>query len=193
VPGFLERLKPWQRNALMIGVPAVAVLALMRRRSAPAAGAVQGPPIGTPSTDAIGVGQLAEFESGVSQSIFKLGTIIEQLRASMAETAPQPDKPEDPKTPDAARRPAISNWGSSAAETEASRIGRLVDQVTSGTRTLSSVRSSLNYAAGQPSNFGSPGAGVDERVVAGGDRAAIEQRIRQMYTNRQLAIVTDSG
>jgi hypothetical protein len=91
----LAGLSPGQRQALMFGAPVVAVFALVssRQKKAEAAAAAAAPPAATlpanfPSTDAIGTGQLAEFESGVTSALSQLQHQVDaqqgQLSADLA-------------------------------------------------------------------------------------------------------------
>jgi hypothetical protein len=81
----LDNLSDGQRKALLIGVPAVALVAVGVRfgkgSTPPPAAPADDQPSSTPptgylppaSTDAIGVGQLADFESHITQLISNLG------------------------------------------------------------------------------------------------------------------------
>lgn len=94
---FLDRFSPGQRQALMIGAPAVAGFVVVTRllggrKTPPAAG---GP--GTPSTNAIGVGQLTDFESHVTDQVNVLATLFAQMSAK--QTAPPAPKPPPPPPP----------------------------------------------------------------------------------------------
>lgn len=78
--GLLDQFSPGQRQALMYGVPVVAgvVLVSKLRGKAQPAPDVNAQVIGhtTPSTDAIGVGQLSEFESSVTDQLNQLAQIV---------------------------------------------------------------------------------------------------------------------
>lgn len=100
--GVLDSLTPQQQTALKFGVPAVAAFALIstwQKKNQPADGdAAAGTPSGVltggfamPSTDAIGTGQLADFESTITQRINDLGVGFEEVRLSIPTSyAPTP-------------------------------------------------------------------------------------------------------
>ncbi len=103
MPLGLEKLSPTQRQALMFGVPAVALVALgvrMGKRDAPAEEETTPPPTGylAPSTDAIGVGQLADFES-------KLKDYIDHLFTGPPTTTPPPTNRPPTNNPPANNNP----------------------------------------------------------------------------------------
>lgn len=90
-------LSPQQRQLLMFGAPVVAVFALisvLSKRNAPAEAnaTASGPPVGytlpvAPSTDAIGVGQLSQWEDLIGARIEELGAALnEQVAAIPAPT-----------------------------------------------------------------------------------------------------------
>lgn len=92
-------LSPQQRQLLMFGAPVVAVFALVsvlgKRGGAEPAAASSGPPVGytlpvAPSTDAIGVGQLSQWEDLIGQAITELGTNL----SSQIGAIPTPQAPD---------------------------------------------------------------------------------------------------
>lgn len=166
--GLLDRLDPMQRQILIIGAPVVAVFALGAMRkpaAAPAAdAAAAGSSGGTaggggalttgwtmPSTDAIGVGQLSDFESTITGYLndlaVQVGTtsdlvanapaptttvIYQPLPASPPETAPAPPPPPPPPAP-STYCPNIP--GDTMAQIQASGesiLGQLNDPVAGG-------------------------------------------------------------
>lgn len=120
-----------QFTMVKFGVPVVAVFALSsaygKKREAEAAAAK--PPVAgglipaspLPSTDAIGVGQLAEFESGVTSALTQLtetvGYLVDNQQKAPA-PAPAPataptyvaPPPPPPPPPPAPVRSCIPNW-----------------------------------------------------------------------------------
>lgn len=96
-----------QRRLLLIGVPLVAVAALVSvlRRPSPApdtdepsaAAAGVMPPTAAPAMDAIGVGQLASFEDALTGQIDEMYRYIEERTA--ATPADDPDQAETPAAP----------------------------------------------------------------------------------------------
>lgn len=107
---MLDQLTPQQRKLAAIGVPVVAVFALIsviQKRNQPAAAP---PTTGfmpgghAPSTDVIGVGQLAEFESLLSGQISQLARQIGDMKANPNPAPPAP-------APAAKKLPTIdSRW-----------------------------------------------------------------------------------
>jgi hypothetical protein len=97
--GVLDRFSPQQRQALMVGVPAVAgfviVGKLFKSRTSASGGVAT---IATPSTDAIGVGQLSDFESHISDQVNTLATLIAGWEP--ASSPPPPPPPPPPPAPD---------------------------------------------------------------------------------------------
>lgn len=99
-------LSPQQRQLILYGAPVVAVFALINvlgKRSQPAEPAPAGPPQGytlpiAPSTDAIGVGQLSEWENLIGQSITELGAALSEQIAAIPQ-APAPTTPTTPPAP----------------------------------------------------------------------------------------------
>jgi hypothetical protein len=81
----LSNLSPGQRQLLMVGAPVVAGLALItvlrNRQSSPTAAA----PVAA-NTDAIGVGQLASFESAITDTLNELAQRID-LQSHLADNA----------------------------------------------------------------------------------------------------------
>jgi hypothetical protein len=78
---MFEQLSPGQRQALMYGAPAAAalgVIALVRKKKTPAGGSTTTADAAptSASTDAIGVGQLTEFESMLTD---QLATLAQQV------------------------------------------------------------------------------------------------------------------
>jgi len=83
--GVLDQLSPQQKQWAMIGIPVVAAFALISKigRPANASNSEDATPSGTsgftmPSTDAIGTGQLAEFESLVTSRLNDLSVKTEE-------------------------------------------------------------------------------------------------------------------
>lgn len=85
--GLLDRFTPQQKQLAVIGVPAVAAFALISKIGKPAAADASNSedagPAGSsgwtmPSTDAIGTGQLAEFESLVTARLNDLSVKTEE-------------------------------------------------------------------------------------------------------------------
>jgi hypothetical protein len=78
--GVLDQFSPGQRQAVMYGAPVVAGVVLMSKLRgkakvpAPTAAPVSG--YTAPSTDAIGVGQLSEFESAITDQINQLAQVV---------------------------------------------------------------------------------------------------------------------
>jgi hypothetical protein len=108
--GLLDRVDPAQRQLLMIGAPVVAVFAFVAsRKSATTAAtdAATAAAAGTsgwtmPSTDAIGTGQLADYESLVTGRLNDLSTQVGTQTALIANPpAPQvaPPAPAPEMTP----------------------------------------------------------------------------------------------
>lgn len=86
MPNLLEQLPGGQQKAVMIGVPVVAVFALIAtiRKPKVTPAAADAKPAGIsgfvmPSTDAIGTGQLAEFESLLTARINNLSVQTDDL------------------------------------------------------------------------------------------------------------------
>lgn len=149
--GLLDRLSPIQRQALMYGVPAVAVLAVGLRigrgntttDAAPAdtrPGGMLAPITNAGATDVIGVGQLADFESAVTASLGNLALAVQ--RGPAAPTAPcaAPIYPEWKAGPVACPCPAgttllddrAGNKYSCAAPNDAADFARLVANIRAG-------------------------------------------------------------
>jgi len=77
---FLDQISPEQRKLAVFGAIGVGALALITKSRTPAAPASSTPTYyPTPSTDAIGVGQLAEFEDGISAMLSQLSQHISDL------------------------------------------------------------------------------------------------------------------
>jgi hypothetical protein len=100
VPGLLDRFSPQQRQMLLYGVPAVAALAVisMARNKGESEEIVEADPrefstMPMPSTDAIGTGQLAEFESSVTQRLNELTELFHRSPPPPASTTPQSPTP----------------------------------------------------------------------------------------------------
>jgi hypothetical protein len=95
--GWLDRFTPGQRQALVYGAPLAAGAALVSivkgRAAKPPATAPS-----TPSTDAIGVGQLSEFESMVSDQLAALAQQVADQKPN-PHPAPRPSPP-PPRQPD---------------------------------------------------------------------------------------------
>lgn len=96
----LDSLSPAARQGLMIGVPIVAVFAFMAARSNNASEPVdeEAPSAAMPagltpeySTDAIGTGQLASFESSITDRLNALTTIISDTVNKPANTVTGPN------------------------------------------------------------------------------------------------------
>jgi hypothetical protein len=105
--GLLDNLQPGQRQILMVGAPIVAVFAfnaLRKPAAAPAAstdGTTSGGSASTgtlttgwtmPSTDAIGTGQLADFESSLTGGLNDLSTQV----ATVTDLVANPPLPPPP-------------------------------------------------------------------------------------------------
>jgi hypothetical protein len=110
--GLLDGLQPQQRQILMVGAPVVAVFALgaLRKQAAPAtdAAATDTASTGTatsgwtmPSTDAIGTGQLADFESTITGQLGYLSTTT----ATLSDLVANPPAPPAPLPAPPATRP----------------------------------------------------------------------------------------
>jgi hypothetical protein len=111
--GLLDRLDPTQRQILMVGAPVVAVFALgaLHKKPAPAASDTSSAASGAgttgwtmPSTDAIGTGQLADFESSITGRLNDLSATSSTLANLVANPplpppAPPPPPPESGPTP----------------------------------------------------------------------------------------------
>lgn len=118
--GFLDQFTPAQQKAVMIGAPVVGVFALISHFRKPAAapaaptGTVGDPAalvggtgsIGSvmPSTDAIGTGQLADFESSLTGLLNGLSVQVQDQTNLL--TTPPPAPPPPPTTPAPAPTPA---------------------------------------------------------------------------------------
>src|SRR4051812_22649815 len=93
----LDSLSPGQLQALKYGVPVVAgvaVVAKLRKKAsvpAPTAAPVTG--FTAPSTDAIGVGQLSEFESSITDQLNQLAMIVNAGGDAAVATPPAPASP----------------------------------------------------------------------------------------------------
>lgn len=93
----LDSLSPRQRQMFLLAVPVVAVVALMRRRSGDEGGG-SGPRPGTPawvmpSTDAIGISQLTDFETSLTDAISGLYDAIARNNAPPTASPPPPPPP----------------------------------------------------------------------------------------------------
>jgi hypothetical protein len=108
--GLLDRLDPTQRQILMVGAPVVAVFALgaLHKKPAPAApsdtSSASGAGAGTtgwtmPSTDAIGTGQLADFESSITGRLNDLSATSSTLANLVANPPLPPAPPQAPPPP----------------------------------------------------------------------------------------------
>jgi hypothetical protein len=111
---FFRRLDPMQRMALMVGVPVVALVVILNRRSASAPpetappaetdSATVAPGVPTagwvmPSTDAIGTGSLMDFLSQINQNQASfLSQLTETIKAQDETVTPPPVTP-PPVTP----------------------------------------------------------------------------------------------
>lgn len=93
--GVLDQFSPTQRQALMYGAPVVAAFALIAatkrkaapaEESAPAKTVVMAP--ATANTDAIGVGQLAQFESSITAGLLQVQGELERMERERARQAP---------------------------------------------------------------------------------------------------------
>jgi hypothetical protein len=127
--GLLDRLDPTQRQILMIGAPVVAVFALgaLRKPAAPAASNATATDTGAgttagnlttgwtmPSTDAIGTGQLADFESSITGRLNDLSTSTATL-SNLVANPPYPPLPPPPApTPPPETTPSPSPAASTA-------------------------------------------------------------------------------
>lgn len=106
---FLKRLSPAQRQMLTLAVPVVAVFAListLARRGQPAAAEPSPAPVTgstaaftMPSTDAIGVGQLSEFESLLTGRVNALGIQVEETGLLITSALTPPPAPPVPAAP----------------------------------------------------------------------------------------------
>lgn len=101
---LLESLSPQQRQILMYGAPVVGVFALMsalgKNQEADTPAAVTGTTGYTmPSTDAIGTGQLSDFESLVTARLQTLGATVEQNRLLSLIPPANPAPPAPPSAP----------------------------------------------------------------------------------------------
>lgn len=99
--GILDNLNDSQRQILFIGAPAVAVLALVsaisKRGGGSSSSGAQLVPAVAASTDVVGVGQLAEFESMVTSAINQQSYDISELTNAI-DAMPDPYVP-DPVQP----------------------------------------------------------------------------------------------
>jgi hypothetical protein len=95
--GLLDSLSPGQLQALKYGVPVVAGVAVVSklRRKAPVPAQTAAPVTGftAPSTDAIGVGQLSEFESSITDQLNQLAMIVNAGGDAAVATPPAPASP----------------------------------------------------------------------------------------------------
>jgi hypothetical protein len=96
--GWLDRFPPATRQVLMVGVPAVAAFVVVAKLRKPAAAGTSA--IATPSTDAIGVGQLSDFETSIADQVNQLAMLIAQQPAHPPVTPPHvPPPPHHPPPP----------------------------------------------------------------------------------------------
>lgn len=104
--GWFDRFSPAQRQALMIGVPAVAGFVIVTRLRRPAATGATGP-VAMPSTDAIGVGQLQDFEKSIAD---QMAALVDQIAKATAGPPPTPPPaPAPAPAPDANQANMNSN------------------------------------------------------------------------------------
>lgn len=115
----LDQLTPEQRQIGMVGAVVVAVFALISRlrsktptapastsdqSTAPAAATTTGTPTGSfsmGSTDAIGVGQLSDFESLLTGQLSDVSARVDQLTQTVqAASVPAPPPPPPPPAPE---------------------------------------------------------------------------------------------
>lgn len=95
--GVLDSLSPGQKQVLMYAAPAVGVAALFAARSKKSSGAtgsLQQLPL--PSTDAIGTGDLAAFESSITDVLSGLAQSIYDLQNGAVATPQQPPTQQQP-------------------------------------------------------------------------------------------------
>jgi len=156
--GLLEQLDPGQQKALMLGVPAVAAFALIatfrKPKVTPPTAAAGAAPAGIsgfvmPSTDAIGTGQLADFETSLTGKINDLSASIDTQSILIANPPllpivlpppPAPAPESTPAPPQIPAAPAPSTYcpnipGDLAAQISAggeSIMGQLNDPVAGG-------------------------------------------------------------
>lgn len=107
MPSFLDRLPPNQRQLLVIGVPVVAALVVvnaLRGRQQPAGNTPPAnvmPAQSIANLDAIGVGQLAAYESSMTEGLVGVQMALAELLDRPSNTPTLPPAAPAPATPSA--------------------------------------------------------------------------------------------
>lgn len=177
----LDNLSPGQRQLLMYGAPVVGIFALISflgKKNAPATAAVTGAtqPTALPNASAIGVGELAQYESAVTAAIGSLQAQVANLPAATTTTIVNQTTAPTPLPPiDHSAYPLVGEPGSAFA---------VLGQITGS----GGIYTGENIGGGAPVYYQVPGTNqwvqnLDPNKVPVGTKLATPQQFSQYIVN----------